>query len=92
MQMVDDRVLALPQQETDPSKKDAFGLPSAVALVPGVVGAAVVADDLVRAILFARDTPDLSAASEVGVRGGESRCYKASFLLSTERPLVGRGF
>ena len=65
-QMVDDRALVLPQQETEASKEVHFELPSAVALVPDVVGARVVADNLVRAIPIREG----HAGSLVRLRGG----------------------
>jgi len=58
--MVDDRALVLPQQETEASKEVHFELPSAVALVPDVVGTRVLADDLVPCHSYSRGTRRIS--------------------------------
>jgi hypothetical protein len=70
-QMVDDRALVLPQQETEASKEVHLGyLPRGrlSRMLWGHVCSWVTSSV---PFLFARDTPDLSSASEVGVRGGE---------------------
>ena len=90
--MVDDRALVLPQQETEALKEVHLGYLSRWRLSRMSWGHVWWRMTSSVPFLFARDTPDLSSASEVGVRGGRLRRYKASLLLSTEWPLGGRGF